>query len=208
LTHETDKIKNNKIKNNKIKNKTKIVFVTGNKGKFIEIKEILEPFGFEVLQEKTDFPEIQADELEPIAKASAKSAADFFKIPVIVDDSGLFIEALNGFPGPYSRFVEDKLGNQKVLKLMKGETNRNAYFKTVIAYCEPNKEPEAYSGIVKGKIAHEERGNEGFGYDPIFEYEGKTFGELGNDVKNKISHRRRAIDEFLLKKSGVREPDF
>ena len=175
----------------------KIVFVTGNAGKFAEIKEILKSVGIVAIQNKGDYPEIQADDLEPIAAASAKAAADDLGIPVLVDDSGIFISALNGFPGPYSRFVEDHLGNPRILKLMKNETNRDAYFKTVIAFCEPEKEPITFSGIVEGKIAFEEKGDDGFGFDPIFDYNGKTFGELGIEFKNTISHRRRALDKFL-----------
>jgi len=175
----------------------KIVFVTGNAGKFAEIKEILKSVGIVAIQNKGDYPEIQADDLEPIAAASAKAAADDLGIPVLVDDSGIFISALNGFPGPYSRFVEDHLGNPRILKLMKNETNRDAYFKTVIAFCEPEKEPITFSGIVEGKIAFEEKGDGGFGFDPIFDYNGKTFGELGIEFKNTISHRRRALDKFL-----------
>jgi len=175
----------------------KIVFVTGNAGKFAEIKDILKSVGIAAIQNKGDYPEIQADDLEPIAAASAKAAADDLGIPVLVDDSGIFISALNGFPGPYSRFVEDHLGNPRILKLMENETNRNAYFKTVIAFCEPGKEPITFSGIVEGKIAFEERGDGGFGFDPIFDYNGKTFGELGIEFKNTISHRRRALDKFL-----------
>ena len=175
----------------------KIVFVTGNAGKFAEIREILESVGIEAIQDKGDYPEIQADDLEPIAAASAKAAADDLGVPVLVDDSGIFIKALNGFPGPYSRFVEDHLGNPRILKLMENEMNRDAYFKTVIAFCEPRNEPITFSGIVEGKIAFEERGNGGFGFDPIFDYNGKTFGELGIEFKNTISHRRRALDKFL-----------
>jgi non-canonical purine NTP pyrophosphatase, rdgB/HAM1 family len=175
----------------------KIVFVTGNAGKFAEIKEILNSVGIEAIQNKGDYPEIQADELEPIAAASARAAADDLGIPVLVDDSGIFISALNGFPGPYSRFVEDHLGNPRILKLMENEMNRDAFFKTVIAFCEPEKEPITFSGIVEGKIAFEERGDGGFGFDPIFDYNGKTFGELGIEFKNTISHRRRALDKFL-----------
>ena len=175
----------------------KFVFVTGNAGKFAEIKEILKSVGIEAVQNKGDYPEIQADDLESIAAASAKAAAEDLRLPVLVDDSGIFICALNGFPGPYSRFVEDHLGNPRILKLMEKETNRNAYFKTVIAFCEPGKDPITFSGIVEGKIAFEERGDGGFGFDPIFDYNGKTFGELGIEFKNTISHRRRALDKFL-----------
>jgi XTP/dITP diphosphohydrolase len=175
----------------------KMVFVTGNKGKFAEVRDILLPFGIEVIQNKSGYPELQEDELEPIAAYGAQIVADKLQMPVMVDDSGIFINTLNGFPGPYSRFVEDKLGNPKVLKLMEGEKDRKAYFKTVIGYCEPGKEPHVFPGVVEGKIAYEERGLGGFGYDPIFEYNGVTFGELGDAEKNKVSHRRRAIDKFM-----------
>ncbi|MCL2862837.1 MAG: XTP/dITP diphosphatase [Methanimicrococcus sp.] len=175
----------------------KIVFVTGNAGKFSEIQAILASFGVEAIQNKGDYPEIQADDLEPIAAYSAKAAADDLGVPVMVDDSGIFIQALNGFPGPYSRFIEDRLGNPRVLLLMKNETNRDAYFKTVIAFCEPRKEPLTFSGTVEGKIAFEERGDGGFGFDPIFDYNGQTFGELGAEFKNTVSHRRRALDKFI-----------
>ncbi len=175
----------------------KIVFVTGNKDKFVEVRDILKTFEVEVIQDKNGYLELQEDELEPIAAYGAQYAANKLNMPVIVDDSGIFIKVLNGFPGPYSRFVEDKLGNLKVLKLMEKEEDRTAYFKTVIGYCEPGKEPLVFSGVVKGKIAHEERGTGGFGYDPIFEYQGITFGELRYDEKNKVSHRRMAINKFL-----------
>lgn len=175
----------------------KIVFVTGNKGKFAEVRDILADRGIEVIQDKNGYPELQEDELEPIAAYGAQYVANKLNMPVMVDDSGIFIKALNGFPGPYSRYVEDNLGNPKVLKLLEGEGDRAAYFKTVIGYCEPGKEPLVFPGVVEGKIAHEERGAGGFGYDPIFEYHGKTFGELGDAEKNKVSHRRRAIDKFL-----------
>lgn len=113
----------------------KVVFVTGNEGKFAEVRDILKTFGIEVIQDKNGYPELQEDELEPIAAYGAQYVANKLKMPAIVDDSGIFIKALNGFPGPYSRFVEDRLGNPKVLKLMEGETDRTAYFKTVIGYC-------------------------------------------------------------------------
>jgi XTP/dITP diphosphohydrolase len=175
----------------------KIVFVTGNKGKFAEVRDILLAFEVEVIQDKNGYPELQEEELEPIAAYGAQFVANKLNMPVMVDDSGIFIKALNGFPGPYSRFVEDRLGNPRVLKLMEGEKDRTAYFKTVIGYCESGKEPLIFPGVVEGQIAYEERGTGGFGYDPIFEYNGMTFGELGDAEKNKVSHRRRAIDKFL-----------
>lgn len=175
----------------------KIVFVTGNAGKFREVKAMLEARGIEAIQNTDGYPELQEDDLEPIASYGAKWAAEKLKMPVMVDDSGIFIKALNGFPGPYSAFVEDNLGNSRVLKLMKGETDRRAVFKSVIGYCEPGEEPVVFTGEVEGLIAYEERGTGGFGYDPIFEYNGRTFGEIGDEEKNKVSHRRRALEKFL-----------
>lgn len=175
----------------------KIVFVTGNKGKFREVKDILAARGFEVIQNTDGYPELQEDDLEPIAAYGAKWASDKLGLPVMVDDSGLFINVLNGFPGPYSAFVEKNLGNPRVLKIMEGETERSAVFKSVIGYCEPGAEPLTFTGTVEGKIAFEELGTGGFGYDPIFDYNGKTFGELGDEFKNKVSHRRRAVDKFV-----------
>jgi XTP/dITP diphosphohydrolase len=175
----------------------KIVFVTGNKGKFREVKDILTSRGFEVIQNTDGYPELQEDDLEPIAAYGAKWASEKLGMPVVVDDSGLFINILNGFPGPYSAFVEKNLGNKRVLKIMEGETDRSAAFKSVIGYCEPRGEPLTFTGTVEGNIAFEELGTGGFGYDPIFDYNGKTFGELGDEEKNKVSHRRRALDKFL-----------
>ncbi|MDO9516698.1 MAG: XTP/dITP diphosphatase [Methanosarcinaceae archaeon] len=175
----------------------KIVFVTGNKGKLREAKDILAAKDIEVIQNNHGYPELQEDELEPIASYGAKWAAEKLNMPVMVDDSGLFIHALNGFPGPYSAFVEENLGNLRVLKLMEDETDRSATFRSVVGYCEPGGEPVVFTGTVEGNIAYEERGSGGFGYDPIFEYEGQTFGELGDAVKNTLSHRRRALDKFF-----------
>jgi XTP/dITP diphosphohydrolase len=174
----------------------KIVFVTGNKGKLREARDILGAKEMEVVQNSDGYPELQEDELEPIAAYGARWVADKLGMPVMVDDSGLFIKALNGFPGPYSAFVEEHLGNKRVLKLMEDEGDRTAVFKSVIGYCEPGKESIVFAGTVEGKIAFEERGAGGFGYDPIFEYKGMTFGELGDEEKNKVSHRRRALDKF------------
>lgn len=174
-----------------------IVFVTGNNGKFSEAKSILAAKQIELLQNTGGYPELQEDDLEPIASFGAKWAAEKLQIPVMVDDSGLFINVLNGFPGPYSAFVENKMGNKKVLKLMEDEEDRTAVFKSVIGYCEPGKEAIVFTGTVEGTISFEERGTGGFGYDPIFEYNGRTFAEMGDEEKNKLSHRRRALDKFF-----------
>ncbi len=174
----------------------KIIFVTGNAHKVKEAGEILSPLGIVVEQNDCGYPELQADFLEEIAKFGAEWAANKLNHEVIVDDSGLFIEALGGFPGPYSAYVFDKLGNRRILCLMEGETNRNAVFKCAIGYCRPNEKALVFSGEVKGKIAKEIRGSAGFGYDPIFVVNGKTFGEMREEEKNRLSHRYRALVKF------------
>ena len=174
----------------------KIIFVTGNIHKVREAREILSEAGIIVEQNNCGYPELQEDDLEPIAVFGAKWASDKLKNEIMVDDSGLFIEALNGFPGPYSAYVADTLGNERILKLMENETNRSAIFKCVIGYCFPGKEPVIFTGVVKGEIARSSRGNNGFGYDPIFEVEGITFGEMTEDMKNMLSHRYQALLKF------------
>jgi XTP/dITP diphosphohydrolase len=162
--------------------------------------------GYEVEQIDCDYPELQADDLKTISAYGARWCVYHFNKPVMVDDSGIFIQALNGFPGPYSRYVEDHLGNKKILKLMENEPDRTAVFRTVVGFCEPGGEPFTFTGEVRGTIAFEERGKHGFGYDPIFLYNGKTFGELEEHKKNSISHRGEAMRKFArwLKEKPIR----
>ncbi|MCK5217647.1 MAG: XTP/dITP diphosphatase [Methanosarcinales archaeon] len=174
----------------------KIYFATGNTHKLIEARGILKLEGYEVELVDCPYPELQADELETISACGAQWCANHLDKAVMVDDSGIFIEVLNGFPGPYSRYVEDHLGNRKILKLMEAEQNRTAVFKTVVGFCEPGNEPHTFAGEVKGTIAFEEQGEHGFGYDPIFLYKGYTFGELEEEEKNPVSHRGNAMRKF------------
>ncbi len=174
----------------------KIVFVTGNAHKVREAGDILSHLGIKVEQNNCGYPELQENELEAIAKFGAEWAADKLNSEVMVDDSGLFIGALGGFPGPYSAYVFDTLGNERILKLMDGETNRSAVFKCVIGYCRPGEDALVFSGEVTGEIAKDIRGSAGFGYDPIFEVDGMTFGEMKEEKKNRLSHRYRALIKF------------
>ncbi len=173
-----------------------IIFVTGNAHKVREANDILLPLGITVEQNNCGYPELQEDDLEAIAVFGAQWAANRLNQEVMVDDSGLSIEALGGFPGPYSAYVFNKLGNKRILKLMEDETNRSATFKCVIGYCRPGGEAFIFSGEVAGEIAIDIRGDAGFGYDPIFEVNGATFGEMREDEKNKLSHRYRAMVKF------------
>jgi len=186
--------------------KKEIVFITTNKNKVKEIKDLAdaESKNITIAHREYDYPELQLDEIEEVAKESANYLREKMELkkPFFIEDSGLFIHALNGFPGPFSAFVFKRIGNEGILKLMadkKGEA-RKATFKTVVAFCEsPKTAPILFVGVAEGKIAEKARGVEGFGYDPIFEFERarKTFAELSTEEKNKVSHRGRAFRKLL-----------
>ena len=114
--------------------KKSITYVTGNWAKIDSAKQILEPLGYSVNNIKIETPEIQADDVTEVAKYSAKWAAQKLNVPVLKNDSGLFVNALKGFPGVYTHYADDTIGADGLLKLMEGIENRNAYFKESIAY--------------------------------------------------------------------------
>jgi XTP/dITP diphosphohydrolase len=145
--------------------------------------------------------EIQADEIHLIAETSAQEAATKSRMPIFVEDAGLFIKAFNGFPGPYSSYVYRTLGTAGILKLMKNISTRDAYFHSVVAFCDSHKPDSirSFTGKVKGRIAFKERGKRGFGFDPIFEpaaEPNRTFAEMTQQEKNRHSHRAHALAQF------------
>ena len=144
------------------------------------------------------YKELRSDEPEEIAKDSAKMLANELRIPVVVEDSGLFIEALNGFPGTCSAYIHKRIGLQGILRLMDGIKDRTAYYKSAVAYCMPDKEPISFLGEERGNIAEGIRGEHGFGHDPIFIPIGssKTYGEI-EEAKHKKIFRRIAIEKFM-----------
>ena len=166
-------------------------FATTNAGKLREAREYLAPVVGEVVQFDYDYVEIQADDLAAIAAHGAREAQEAAGEPVIVDDSGLFVDALGGFPGPYSSYVYDTLGIGRVAELVLGTDERRARFRAVVAYCDGDR-VETFEGAVPGTIV-EPRGEGGFGYDPIFEHDGTTFAEMSTERKNAVSHRGRAL---------------
>jgi XTP/dITP diphosphohydrolase len=174
----------------------RILFATGNRHKVEEASYILAKKDISIVQVDCSYPEIQSDDLEEIASFGAKWAAEHLQQPVMVDDSGIFIEALHGFPGPYSAYVQRTLGNQRILRLMEGEENRRAVVKSVIGYCVPGECAHTFTGVIEGVIARCERGSFGFGFDPIFEVGGRTLAEMTPEEKNAISHRARALEKF------------
>jgi len=176
-----------------------IFFATNNIHKFNEARRVLAQYEIAVAMLRVKASEIQDDILENIARTSALEASKRTQLPVIVEDAGLFIDALKGFPGPYSSYVYRTIGKEGILKLLKDCENRRAKFKSVMAFCSPDLGIKCFRGIVEGKISREIRGESGFGFDPIFEpdeFSGRTFGELSVDEKNEISHRSRALRSF------------
>jgi XTP/dITP diphosphohydrolase len=173
-----------------------IYFVTSNKGKFAEARAIFE----DLVQRDIGYAEIQADTLEEVALYGMKEVAARLQGPVMLEDAGLFVEALKGFPGVYSAYVQKTIGNAGILRLMEGQEYRKAYFKSVVAYAEPGMETVMFSGEVHGQIGFEARGKKGYGYDPIFYVGDVSLAEMDLENKNQISHRAgsmRALKKWL-----------
>ncbi len=181
-----------------------ITFVTGNWAKILSARQMLEPLGFKVNQVKMDTTEIQADNVEEIAKYSAKEASDKLKCTVLKNDTGFFIDALDGFPGPYAKYVEKRLTEEGLLKLLEGVENRKACFIEAFAYCEYGKEPIVFTGVTKGTIAKEKSGEYGWFWDFIFIPEGseKTLGCFPDDKRFYLWNTDvyKEIAEFLKNK--------
>ncbi len=173
--------------------------ITHNRKKFEEMRKVIP--NLEMLE--MEYPEIQANTLEEVIDFSLDYLAKRIEGNFIIDDSGLFIPALKNFPGVYSAYVFDTIGNKGILRLMDGIEDRGATFKTVIGL-RLNGVNFKFVGLCHGRISTEERGSNGFGYDPIFIPEGsdKTFAEMSTDEKNGVSHRGKAVRKvasFLAK---------
>ena len=188
------------------KMKKKLVFATNNAHKLDEISSILgekvELLSLKDIHCHVDIPET-ADTLEGNAMLKAEYIYKNYGLDCFADDTGLEVEALNGAPGVYSARYAGSEGHnaeanmQKLLQNMQGVQNRKAQFRTAICLILDGKK-HLFEGIVKGEIIKEKRGSSGFGYDPIFVPEGytKTFAEMGNETKNKISHRALAVEKL------------
>ena len=174
-----------------------ITFASANQNKFFEVQSILSTRNISVDFSQIHLVEIQSDILEEIVTEKVKTAFAKIGRQVMVEDDGLFINSLGGFPGPYSSFVYRTIGNDGILKLLTGSAKRSAYFHSLIAF---------YNGItlsisngrVDGRIS--DRATEGgWGYDPIFVPDSTdlTFAELKKS-KNEYSHRKRALEKFAL----------
>lgn len=180
----------------------KVYFITHNKHKYEEASEIAKSYKIPVEWIDIEYEEVQANDLEDIALASCKNLIqmkpELEKKHFFVEDAGLFIKSLNGFPGPYSAYIFQTIGNEGILDLMKNEKSRAAYFKSVIAFFAYGK-IKLFVGKTKGTIFTGKRGAKGFGFDPIFlpADEEITFAEMSLTTKNLYSHRQKSLREMF-----------
>ena len=186
-----------------------IILATHNKHKLQEVRKILSPhkitvYGLDDLLLKPEFLEETADTYYGNALIKAEAVQKFTTIPIISDDSGLEIEAMDNQPGLHSaRFAEEKGGHDKainyILDYLKDKNNRKARFVCDIVLVNEEDKPLLFEGIVEGEISKEAKGETGFGYDPIFfcKETGKTYAEMGEEEKNKASHRAKALKKLL-----------
>ena len=185
-----------------------ILLVTGNPHKLLEIRSILSEFGINVRVARVRKLEVQSEDVAEISRTAALHVARELGTTVVVEDAGLFIEALNGFPGPYSAYVFRTIGNEGIIRLMRGVKNRKAKFVSAVAYAHPDGRVNVFRGIAKGIISEAPRGRGGFGFDPIFipiEGDGRTYAEMTFEEKNKISHRGKAfrvLAKWLTEQGG------
>lgn len=185
--------------------KHKLVFATNNAHKLEEVSEIVKDVVNILSLKDIDCNEDIAETgttLEENALIKSRYIKEKYGFDCFADDTGLEVEILNGAPGVYSaRYAGDghdaQANMEKLLSEMTGSQNRNARFRSVISLILNGKE-YLFEGVVNGKIITEKKGDKGFGYDPIFVPEGysETFAELGNDIKNKISHRALAVKQL------------
>jgi XTP/dITP diphosphohydrolase len=173
-----------------------VSFITSNTNKFTEIAEFFKASGLELERIDAKLPEIQAETLEEVVEFSLSS---YEGEDVFVEDAGIFIDVLGGFPGVYSRYVFETIGNDGILKLLSGLDDRNARFEAVIGF-KPmgGGDIKLFKGEVRGSVSLFPKGESGFGYDPIFVPEGfkRTFGE-DETTKSSISHRKRAVEKLI-----------
>lgn len=173
--------------------------ITSNPGKVKEYQESFDHLGIEISHQQIHYDEVQSSDLEEVVQKGMneikrKGVSDF-----IIDDSGLFIDGLNGFPGVWSAYAQKTIGNKGILKLMDGVQNRSARFKCCIG-CNIHGNDVMVTGICEGVILDRECGNEGFGFDPVFSHDGSiSFAEMPTDMKNTISHRGNAVRLLMPK---------
>ncbi|KAI0472032.1 inosine triphosphatase [Xylariaceae sp. FL0804] len=182
-------------------------FITGNANKLAEVRAILEPAGIRVRSAAdVDVPEVQGA-LDDVTRAKCRAAAAAVGGPVLVEDTALCFDALEGLPGPYIKWFLASLGHSGLNNLLAAYEDKSAQAVATFGFSRgPGHEPLLFQGRTPGKIVPA-RGPPNFGWDPIFEYEGQTFAEMDKAEKNKISHRFKALEKLRawIESGGMKE---
>lgn len=178
-------------------NSKMFILITGNENKAREFRLLLDGSGIKFEVVNAEKPELRSDDSCEIVKVAAKTFAERLGKAVVVEDSGLFIDALKGFPGTCTKYVYERIGNDGILKVIKGVKNRRCRYKSAVGYCKPGKEPVCFLGVEEGKISVREKGRNGWGQDPIFVPKGKsrTYGEL-REPEDINKFRKEAIEKL------------
>src|SRR5215472_5078927 len=181
-----------------LRSDSSLSFLTTNRHKFNEAKAILGSKSIHIRQLNETKLEIQGPGPQQIAEFALRVAVRYHKHRILVEDSGLFVEDLDGFPGPYSSYVLGTIGLNGVLELLRNHRNRKAYFQASVAFGSSTDNPRVFTGRVEGRISKKILGETGFGYDPIFipDDSSKTFGQTSQAYKNEKSHRAKAFLKF------------
>jgi XTP/dITP diphosphohydrolase len=178
-----------------------LFFITGNQGKVLEVKKKFKDLDIKIVQKDLGYPEIQAKNLEDVVCFGVEHIQKKFSFPFIIEDAGLFIDALDGFPGVFSAYVYQTIGCSGILRLMRDleVSDRSACFRSIFAFSETGKKPRIFKGECKGMISKNKLGEHGFGYDPIFIPHGemKTFAQMDIYRKNNFSHRGKSINKLI-----------
>ncbi len=177
----------------------KLTFITTNKHKVEEGKAALKEFGIELEQLNKEYDENKEDSLHEVVKKAAKKLAAELNKPIIVEDTGVFFNAYEGFPGAMPKFVFNRIGYEGIFRLLEGK-DRYGYFVSVIGYCEPGKEPLIFEGKCEGKFINKVKckNKDVLPYCRIFVPKGqkKTTAEMTVEEKNKVSHRAIAFKKL------------
>lgn len=175
----------------------KLTIVTSNLGKVKEFQNAFDDLGIELVHKHIEYDEVQSSDLEEVVAKGLKYLKEAGLSDFIIDDSGIFINSLKGFPGVWSAYVQNTIGNTGILKLMEDAEDRNAEFRCCIG-CNISGKDIIVTGKCEGIILKKECGNDGFGFDPIFSPDGRrSFSEITVDEKNLISHRGNAIKMLI-----------
>lgn len=178
-------------------------FATSNDHKFAEARLVLSEFGLQLARLRAKGRELQSDDVASVAAGAALELSAKCRFPFFVEDTGLFVKSLGGFPGAYAAFVRRTIGIRGLLDLLSRSADRSAEFVSAVAYVERPRRPKIFIGRLEGGIASRTLGKEGFGFDPVFIPAGSshTLAELSMREKCKVSHRAkalRAMGEWLV----------